>query len=143
MVNYKVGQILFMTSEKSMKIIPVQVVEEVVRTTLDGKEQTYMIMFPNKDKTVGDIAHIKGMLFTSKEEVKSYMIENTEKAINAMIETAEKLKYSVFNVQKENKPKMQEKNMQSNINNNIITVDLGNGVKAKMSTKDLEKVANT
>jgi len=30
--------------------------------------------------------------------------------------------------------------VQSNINDDIITVDLGNGVKAKMKTKNLEKV---
>ena len=40
MKNYEVGQILFMTSTKSLNIIPVQVVEEVIRTTLTGMEKT-------------------------------------------------------------------------------------------------------
>ena len=53
-MEYKVGQILYLSNEKSLKVIPVQIVEEVIRTTMAGKEKTYMVQFPDKNKTVAD-----------------------------------------------------------------------------------------
>ena len=41
MQNYQVGQILFLITD-STKVIPIQVFEEVTRTTLSGKEKTYI-----------------------------------------------------------------------------------------------------
>ena len=37
MSQYEVGQILYVVNENKFKIVPVQVVEEVVRTTITGK----------------------------------------------------------------------------------------------------------
>jgi len=146
MSNYEVGQILFMTSNKSISIIPVQVIEEVIRTTLAGQEKTHIIKFPDKKKTTADINHVNGKLFTSKNSLRSYMIKNAATAIDAMIKNAELLCNNAFAkelseniVDQEDKTK-KIKNVQSNINDDIITVDLGNGVKAKMKTKNLEKV---
>ena len=45
-MNYRVGQILFLIADAS-KVVPIQVVEEVIRTTLEGKEKTYMIRYLN------------------------------------------------------------------------------------------------
>ena len=39
MQQYRVGQILFLIADAS-KVVPIQVVEEVIRTTLEGKEKT-------------------------------------------------------------------------------------------------------
>ena len=38
MQQYRVGQILFLIADAS-KVVPIQVVEEVIRTTLEGKEK--------------------------------------------------------------------------------------------------------
>ena len=46
MQNYRVGQILFLIADTS-KVLPIQVIEEVIRTTLEGKEKTYIIRFEN------------------------------------------------------------------------------------------------
>jgi len=43
MKEYQVGQILFLIGD-SNKVIPIQVVEEVIRTTLAGKEKTYIAL---------------------------------------------------------------------------------------------------
>ena len=42
-----VGQILFLIADSS-QVVPVQVFEEVIRTTLEGKEKTYIIKLPDK-----------------------------------------------------------------------------------------------
>ena len=69
-MNYEVGQVLYMTNPKSLKIIPIQVVEEVTRTTLNGTEKTYMIQFPDSKKTKADIASLKGDLFSDVEKLR-------------------------------------------------------------------------
>ena len=150
MKNYKVGQILYMTSVKSLNIIPVQVVEEVVRTTLSGKEKTYMILLPDAEQTIVDIKDVKGLLFVTPREVKEYMLKNTENAIDEILKKANAIKAEAFRVPEQKK---EEKQKTSSVNNNLkvtdfnnlstpngnISVDLGTGVKAKINIKEIEK----
>ena len=96
MQQYRVGQILFLIADAS-KVVPIQVVEEVVRTTLDGKEKTYIVKFPDKKETTADIKKVKGNLFKSKDEVKKYMIDNATSAIEQMVSLAEDMSINVFN----------------------------------------------
>lgn len=149
MKTYRVGQILFLISENN-KVLPIQVVEEVVRTTLDGKEKTYIIKFPDKDSTRSDIKKVKGKLFESKESVFDFMIKNATNAINSMLESAALISSEVFkaSIEKEEveaidkkeeakeQPKMQPEAKQ----NKIITVDLGNGKYGKITQDELSKV---
>ena len=53
-MDYKVGQVLYMTSSKSLKIIPIQVIEEVCRTTLKGTEKSFIIQLPDENKTTAN-----------------------------------------------------------------------------------------
>jgi len=144
MKQYEVGQILYMTGDKSFKIIPVQVIEEVVRTTIDGKEKTYMIMFPDKEKTIVDINKIAGKLFKDENSIQSYMIENTKKAINKLIREANLLKSSVFATNKQHTSKLpsvvvKEDIMQPNDDDDIILkVDLGNGQVGRINQNNLK-----
>ncbi len=135
-----------MTSEKSLNVIPIQVVEEVVRTTLTGKEKTYMVMFPDQDNTVVDITETTGRLFVSKKDLKQFMTVNATKAIDKMLEKAEKICANRFPVVKEsvnkNIDEKIEKNVHNDANNDIITVDLGNGLTGKLNQKDISKVKN-
>ena len=96
MQQYRVGQILFLIADTS-KVVPIQVVEEVIRTTLEGKEKTYIVKFPDKKETTADIKKVKGTLFNSKEEVGSYMIKNAKSAIAEMVTIAEEMSINIFN----------------------------------------------
>ena len=58
MKDYQVGQILFLIADAS-KVVPIQVIEEVIRTTLEGKEKTYIVKLPDKKETCFDIKKIK------------------------------------------------------------------------------------
>lgn len=141
MQNYRVGQILFLIANEN--VIPVQVIEEVVRTTLEGKEKTYIVKFPDKDQTKSDISKIKGPLFTSKEEVRVYMITNATNAIDKMLKKASEIMDVVFgdeNALEENIVDNSNQKMQNEENNNIIKVDLGNGAVGKINTSNLENI---
>lgn len=141
MKQYKVGQILYMASEKSFKIIPVQIVEEVIRTTIAGKEKTYMLMFPDANKTVVDISKVaSGLLFNDEDSIQKYMIENTKKAISSLLKNANEVKQNVF-LEKEDSKK-DNQSVQHNKDDVIIKVDLGNGQKGRINKQNLNKVKN-
>lgn len=141
-MEYKVGQILYICDESRMKIIPIQVVEEVVRTTISGIEKNYMVMFPDTKRSTASIDKVKGKLFNDPETVQDYMIKNASDAIKRMRGAAEALRDEAFATQKENTDVQIKNDVQAETNNDIIMVDLGGGVKAKMNTSILEKVAN-
>lgn len=164
MSTYQVGQILFLMSNNN--VFPVQVVEEIIKTTLDGQEKTYIVLFPNKEETKSDISKLKGKLFKTKVEVRNYMINNATKAINEMVTLAEKISDEVFGyVEEENlipeylHPKIEKQEielsfptpeevleeetiakMQQGNKEDIITIDLGNGQVGKINQAELNKV---
>ena len=129
MSQYEVGQILYVVNENKFKIVPVQVVEEVVRTTIEGKFKTYMIQFPDKDKTVVDISTISSKCFKTEKMVKDFLLDNTRTAIDGLMDVANKLKFEAFGEKTEVKNDKNEilESVQQEEKSNIIKVDLGNG----------------
>ena len=153
MQQYRVGQILFLIADAS-KVVPIQVVEEVIRTTLDGKEKTYIVKFPDKKETTADIKKVKGTLFNSKDEVKSYMIDNAKNAIEQMVTLAEEMSINIFNASSYGTPFPEENEqeiitlednveekveVQPTADDGIIRVDLGNGKFGKINVDNLNK----
>ena len=146
MSKYEVGQILYLTNEKSFKIIPVQVVEEVVRTTIEGSFKTYLIQFPDKNKTVVDVADIKYKCFKTENEVREYLISNTKAAIENLLKQANALKTECFSGAATKLPVDEtlvsfpdtlSEPVQQDTESDIIKVDLGNGLVGKMKKNDL------
>ena len=152
MQQYRVGQILFLIADAS-KVVPIQVVEEVIRTTLNGKEKTYIVKFPDKKGTTADIKKVKGELFNSKEEVKEYMINNAKVAIEQMVAIADEMSINIFNASSYDSPdegdathelvaleESTEENktkVQQDKDDGIIRVDLGNGKFGKINVDNL------
>ena len=147
-MNYRVGQILFLIADAS-KVVPIQVTEEVIRTTLDGKEKTYIVKFPDKKGTTADIKKIKGQLFNSREEVKSFMFSNAKSAIEQMLVHAEEMSINIFNSHpvesqiKDDQVALHDKDeentkVQPTVTDGIIRVDLGNGKFGKIDAKTLD-----
>ena len=152
MQQYRVGQILFLIADAS-KVVPIQVVEEVIRTTLNGKEKTYIVKFPDKKGTTADIKKVKGELFNSKEEVKEDMINNAKVAIEQMVAIADEMSINIFNASSYDSPdegdathelvaleESTEENktkVQQDKDDGIIRVDLGNGKFGKINVDNL------
>lgn len=145
MKEYEVGQILFLANEKNFKIIPVQVVEEVIRTTIDGQFKTYLVKFPNKDRSVVDIAEVKFKLFKNENAVKEYLLDNTKKAIDELLKSANVIKKEIFgdNSRIDNSNNLDNalKNIsvQQEKKGDIIKIDLGNGQTGNLKIDDLPK----
>ena len=145
-MNYQVGQVLYMCDENKMKIIPIQVVEEITRTTLDkGKEKNYIVMFPDTKKTKVSLSNISHKIFEDIDQVEKTMIKNASEAIKKMRIAAELLSNEAFlksEEKKENKLNQKDENVQAENKDDIIMVDLGGGVKAKMNSSDLKGVVS-
>jgi hypothetical protein len=147
-MEHKVGQILYICDEERMKIIPIQVVEEVIRNTIEGSEKNYVIMFPDTKKTLANLNKIKGKIFQDPKKVQDYMIENASDAIKRMKKAAENLRDQCFSTDLtkefvgENSNNQNNTGVQVETNDDIIMVDLGGGVKAKMNSSSLTKVVN-
>ena len=148
MQNYRVGQILFLIADAS-KVLPIQVIEEVIRTTLEGKEKTYIIKFPDKKETSADIKKIKGKIFNSRSDVETYMIDNAKSAIQQMVLHAEEMSINIFNSHPNNvhleeksdnitKEDSKVEKVQPINDDGIIRVDLGNGKFGKINSKTLD-----
>ena len=144
MSRYEVGQILYVVNQKRFKIVPVQVVEEVVRTTIEGTIKTYMIQFPDPDRTTVDIESINFKCFKTEKLVKEYLLENTKSAIEGMLETANTLKAEVFGVPSTKRVidfkdlSKAEESVQQEKTDDIIKVDLGEGQIGKLKISNLK-----
>jgi len=148
-----------MIGERTTKIMPLQVIEEVVITTLDGKQKTYTVQLPDKKKSRVDISDLKGTLFETTSELRAYMLDNATQAIDKMISGADTLCRAAFeysstyakekstviteDVQKAMKDTYGKNNVtlqpvQHNENDDIIKIDLGDGKVATMKSENLK-----
>ena len=155
-MKYKVGQIIYLLSEKSLKIIPAQVVEEVIRNTLAGKEISYIIKMPDQKQTVVDISAIKANIFVDHNKLKEFMMENARQSIEGLINSAfitqevfvpapeaasdilpkqeiEEIIQPIVTTTKKSTPKRVQKKKKDD----KIKVDIGGGIKANISVEDL------
>ena len=143
-MNYQIGQVLYICDEEKMKIIPIQVVEIISRTSLsNGKEKSFIVMFPDTKKTKTNISNITSKLFDNINLVEETMIANASTAIKKMRSAAELLSNDMFLDEKPSKE--EEKIDQSSLHvqaqkNNDIIIKLGNGMQAKMNTNNLKEV---
>jgi len=91
---------------------------------------------------------IKGKIFQDPKKVQDYMIENASDAIKRMRKAAESLRDQCFSIDlteevvEENSNNQNNAGVQVETNDDIIMVDLGGGVKAKMNSSSLAKVVN-
>jgi len=151
MKEYKVGQVLYLMSESSTNIIPIQVIEEVVKTTISGQEKTYTIQLPDKKKTTSDISVIKGKLFKDISTLEDYMIKSATEAVKKIVNNAITLSNTAFeniitnaidlDQHVESIPLQvlqNDENVQHDNEDGIIKVDLGNGQYANMKSDDLK-----
>jgi hypothetical protein len=158
--NYQVGQIIYLFSDKTMKVFPVQVVEEVVRNSLKGSRVTYTVVMPDKKRTVIGLDKVNARIFDEIASLKLFMEDNSRKSIKHILESAVSLS-SVFEILGENIESDHDQKIESHVpeitdlpedkliveeaSSNVqtkgkpgtIKVDIGNGIKANIKVEDL------
>ena len=148
-MSFSVGQVLYVFMNKNRAVIPVQVVEEVTRKTLDEIAVSYVVCLPDSDKTHINLDDIESKPFNSIEDVRDHMMKNAKDAISSIIEKSKKTSISFFgksatldsksvntvnNIDKDNT--VDDPDILSN--SETLDVDLGDGIKARIDLSSLE-----
>lgn len=86
--TYSVGQVLYVIPNKKTVVLPVRVIEEVQKKSLDGTSTSYVVSLGPKNEKILNMSKINGEVFESAEQVKHALIKRSTEAINDIIETA-------------------------------------------------------
>lgn len=166
MSSYEVGQIIYLLVEKSARVFPVQVIEEIVRKSISGEKITYMVKLPNEKAELVDLSNLNAQVYTSEELLKQKMISNATSAIEKMVDQAVSIGKEIFSKPVEEKSLEDEdsdwenisinqkvnqvndsrvlgrqdlsNSVQNNAKDGKIKVDLGNGVIANIDPEAAE-----
>lgn len=88
-MSYKVGQVLYLLINDEMKIIPVQVVEVVVRHRFNEDTMTaYNVLLPGKSAKIASLSDINATAYTDVDELRKFMVDNAVMSINKMLSRA-------------------------------------------------------
>lgn len=90
-MKYSVGQVLFVALVRDNKIIPVQVIEEITKKTLQGEEVSYLfntLDFSTTPLTAQQIMNKGGEIFESAEKVREVLTDRATQAITRLVNAA-------------------------------------------------------
>lgn len=93
-MTYRVGQVIYVLNNESSQVIPIQVVEQVTRVTLDGEKISYMINVPHNRGEVSKPApleKVKGEIFDSLAEAREHLRKNALRAVESIVKKAQKM----------------------------------------------------
>tara|TARA_B100000686_G_C16533037_1_gene833360 strand:+ start:180 stop:593 length:414 start_codon:yes stop_codon:yes gene_type:complete len=134
---------------KNRAVIPVQVVEEVTRKTLDESTVSYIVSLPDKDRSTISLDEIDSAPFSSLDSVRDHMIKNAKDAIESIIEKSRKTSTAFFGNAAEEIEDAQDKPEEIETareeSEDILqgaeklNVDLGGGMKARIDLSGLDK----
>ena len=130
---YDVGKVLFVVLKKKQKIIPVQVIEQIVRRSMSGETIQYQVKVPGYDDPM-PIDALGTDVYVNIEEVKDALKENTSLVIDTMAEAAVSLATNDF------RNDYAPKHIEGVEEDENLTVDLGDGKKARVNVSNLKKL---
>jgi len=160
-MSYYVGQTIYLLNTEKLKVYPVQVVEEIIRKTMEGQEITYIVKLPDKDGTQAKLSEINAKVFIDDKNLKSFMYENAKKSIDKIISEANIIKSEVFEKVEESivEEEIQTVNddvdyleelkkptnlsVQNGTKDDTIKVHLGNGINAKVKIDNIKDTLGT
>lgn len=96
--QYRIGEVLYIISEASQKIIPVQVHEIHKKTTIEGEEVIFMVQDPNESGPY-NLDDIDGTVFKNANDASSYLKKAANAAIDKMVNKAVSMAKNKFKIQ--------------------------------------------
>ena len=132
-MNYSVSQILYLLMHKEKTVIPVQVVEKVLRTTVEGEVVSYVIELPTKNRDKRGLDTIEASVYENSDNVRAAMLQNANKTINTIIEKSKKIAER-FSPPADSEETPGEKDLTGKID-----VDLGDGTIGKISIDSINE----
>jgi len=150
---YEVGQVLYVLMTKEHTVIPVRVVEKILRRTIEGESISHIVELPTPSQNQVDLDKLGPGIYSSSSDAMSAMIENASSTIADIVKKAEHIAQSVFDVKlptnrstdiiDEVSMPMQHSESDYQVQTPIemgenIEVDLGHGIKGKINLTNME-----
>ena len=85
--TYKVGQVLFVLMNKETKIIPVQIVEEIIKRTVSSETVNYIVRVGKSGKQI-QLSELDGEIFEEVEKLREVLISRVMSAMNGVVDNA-------------------------------------------------------
>jgi len=129
--TYQVGQVLFAIDNSRFGIIPVQIIEHHVRTSLSGTDNNYFVIIGGSQKKV-DLSTLNGPIFDTSSDAGDFLMTRASEKIQKLVADADdiaKNQFSSSDISEEPK----------SITNTVpgekesVYVDLPDGTRAKLS----------
>ena len=147
-MRFTVGDLLYLLSGDKKHLFPAQIVEEIIRKTLDGEVVSYNIQLPDAKQTVVPLSEVKGDVFNQLSEAREDMILHATSQIDKIVEQASALSETFESFEPlveevaepdpepEPEPEPVADGPLGDIQG-IVEVDLGNGVMGKVNISEI------
>jgi hypothetical protein len=86
--EYNVGDVLYVFDNDKQRIVPIQVVSITSKRTINGEEISYEIVTPARLDKPASLDRVPGAIYTSLIDLRQYMLENAQRAIDSMVQRA-------------------------------------------------------
>jgi hypothetical protein len=124
MKEYEVGQIIYLLSPKTLKVLPALIVEEITRKTVDATQTKFVLEMPDNKKTRVTIDEVKAKIFADVDTLREFMINNATQTIDKLIENA--INEKEINFSQENLEIPLEESIDEDVQNSEIGVIINN-----------------
>lgn len=135
---YEVNDIIYSTLPDSGKIVPLKIVEVQILKRENSEEVKYKVKVPSKNEKIYCLSKFN-TVFSSIQDIKSYLLDNATRAINKMVDDAVELETKYFNLKEKidlgesiEDEKTPDAKVVKEEDEGYIKVDLGNGQVGKI-----------
>ena len=96
---FEVGQIIYLLDNNEMKIIPVQVIEQVVKRRFnEDSETSYVVRLPRKTLTSLNLNEVDATVYTDIDALREFMVNNAVGSIDIMLTRSKTLAQTHFDL---------------------------------------------
>lgn len=94
--DFPVGSVVYFLHNKTERVLPAQVYEKIVRTSMEGTKSTYIVKVRSKSKSTGqgftmiELDPDEVNVFQSADEMKNFMIVRATEAVSSLVDQAVK-----------------------------------------------------
>lgn len=85
--TYRVGQVLYVLMSKETKIIPVQIVEEIIKRTVAGESVSYIVRAGKNSKPLS-LQELDGEVFENVELLRETLTKKVMNTVNVVVDNA-------------------------------------------------------
>jgi len=144
-MDYTVGQVLYVILRKKQIVLPVRVVEQIIRRTISGEEAKYIVEVPTKGQKLANypLDKLGGDVFDNLESPRQLLLTNAMEAIDDIVSLADRTaeKHFITPDNQRNEPEFNSSHPISAENSqlsNIVEATMDDGTLVKVHMPDLD-----